>query len=79
MLTSYVAKIAQPSVWPLAFIPCGQDGSVDWLGEKVCASGPKMDRVLEKLVREGGEGGRQQHLPWLSPHPALHLNQVWGL
>ena len=55
VLACYVAKIAQPSVWPLAFIPRGQNGSVDWLGEEVCASGPKMDRVLEKLVREGGD------------------------
>ena len=50
-----MAKIVQRSVWPLAFIPRGQTGSVDWLGEEVCASGPKMDRVLEKLVREGGD------------------------
>ena len=50
-----MAKIAQPSVWPLAFILCSQNSSVDWLGEEVCASGPKMDRVLEKLVREGGD------------------------
>ena len=55
VLACYVGKIAQPSVWPLAFVPRGQNGSVDWLGEEVCASGPKMDRVLEKLVREGGD------------------------
>ena len=55
MLACYVAKIAQLSVWPLVFIPRSQNGSVDWLGEEVCATGPKMDRVLEKLVREGGD------------------------
>jgi hypothetical protein len=41
VLACYVAKIAHPSFWPLAFIPCDQDGSVD--------------RVLEKLVREVGD------------------------
>ena len=50
-----LAKIVQRSVWPLAFILCGQNGSVDWLGEEVCASRPKMDRVLENLVMEGGD------------------------
>ena len=55
VLACYMAKIVQRSVWPLAFIPRGQTGSVDWLGEEVCASGPKMDRVLENLMREGGD------------------------
>ena len=29
VLACYVSKIAQPSVWPLGFILCGQNGSVD--------------------------------------------------
>ena len=45
VVACYVAKIAQPSVWPLVFILCSQNSS---------ASGPKMDRVLENLMREGG-------------------------
>ena len=41
VVACYVAKIAQPSVWPLAFILCSQNSSADWLGEEVCASGPR--------------------------------------
>ena len=55
VLASYVAKIAQPSVWPLAFIPCAVARTAVWTGWGR-RSVPKMDRVmLEKLVREGGD------------------------
>ena len=56
MLACYVAEIVQWSVWPLEFISRGQTGSVDWLaGQEVYTSWPKTDRVLENLVREGGD------------------------
>ena len=50
VVACYVAKIAQPSVWPLGFIlQCGLAG-----GGGLCLRA-KMDRVLENLMREGGD------------------------
>ena len=54
MLTCYTAKVALATVWPPVFIPAGQRGQYDWLGEEVCAAGPTMHTLLENMVLEGG-------------------------
>ena len=49
----HVARVALPGFWPMCFIPRGQGGSLDWLGEEIGVAGPNLYSIFQEMVLEG--------------------------
>ena len=55
----HLSRVALPGYWPLLWIPRGQGGSLDWLGEEIGVAQPSLYSIFQEMVLEG---------PVLMPH-----------
>ena len=49
----HLSRVALPGYWPMCFIPRGQGGSLDWLGEEIGVAGPNLYSIFQDMVLEG--------------------------
>ena len=49
----HLSRVALPGYWPMCFIPRGQGGSLDWLGEEIGVAGPSLYSIFQEMVLEG--------------------------
>ena len=49
----HLSRVALPGYWPMCFIPRGQGGSLDWLGEEIGVAGPNLYSIFQEMVLEG--------------------------
>ena len=49
----HLSRVALPGYWPLLWIPRGQGGSLDWLGEEIGVADPSLHSIFQEMVLEG--------------------------
>ena len=49
----HLSRVALPGYWPLLWIPRGQGGSLDWLGEEIGVAQPSLYSIFQEMVLEG--------------------------